>query len=274
MKSNFKSQFLIIFCFITLIHACKNDDKETEITIPTGSIEFVFNHKVDTSILVKDVYKYVNLADNQYQINELRYFISEVTLYSKGQKTLIQDWKWLHYVDIDIPSTLNWQVYDKIAEKKYDSIAFIFGIRSEKNKSFMFVNPPEVNMMWPDVLGGGYHYLMLNGKWKTPENTEQFMNFHLGIGQIYEGTTYSVDSIKAFVDNSFRISFPTANFRIVKNRNIKFNLNMNVNSWFETPKTYDLNIHGGDIMQKQASMQVAKENGFDIFTLQIDSTSI
>jgi hypothetical protein len=25
----------------------------------------------------------------------------------------------------------------------------------------MFVNPPEVNMAWPEVLGGGYHYLML-----------------------------------------------------------------------------------------------------------------
>ena len=42
----------------------------------------------------------------------------------------------------------------------------------------MFVNPPEVNMMWPDVLGGGYHYLMLNGKWKTPENNEKFMWNH------------------------------------------------------------------------------------------------
>lgn len=121
--------------------------KKTRITIPTGSIEFVFNHKVDTAVLVKDVYKYVNLAGNQYQINELRYFISrEVMLYSKGQKTIIQDWKWLHYVDIDIPSTLNWQVYDKIAEKKYDSIAFIFGIRSERNKSFVLLILQEVSM--------------------------------------------------------------------------------------------------------------------------------
>ena len=47
-------------------------------------------------------------------------------------KKLIADWTDNHYVDIDIPSTLTWDVYDDIASGSYDSISFIFGFTAEK----------------------------------------------------------------------------------------------------------------------------------------------
>ena len=59
--------------------------------------------------------KYVNAAGNPYEVNEVQYFISDVTLHrSDGTKKLIEDWKDIHYVEIDIPSTLEWAVYDDI----------------------------------------------------------------------------------------------------------------------------------------------------------------
>ena len=265
---------ILLFISFSFISCIKNEDYETEVKVNAGTLTFDFKHTVDNMQLQKDTMLYYNAAGNKYSISEIKYFISEVVLYHNGQKFTIQNWKWQHYVDIDIPSTLTWQVFDKIDENKYDSLAFIFGIRSEKNKSFMFVNPPEVNMMWPDVLGGGYHYLMINGKWKKPDNSERFFNFHLGIGQIYDGTTFSVDSIKRFVDNSFRVSFPKASFRMVKDKNIKLIFTMNLNSWFTSPNIYNHDYWGGDIMQKQSAMQAGKENGYDVFSIQIDSSAL
>ena len=156
--------YLSMLCgtLLLLTVSCKEDDPVAENT--SGHISFTFTHLLDGLPLEKDVMKYVNAAGNPYEINQVMYFISDVTLHkSDGTKRLISDWKDIHYVDIDIPETLKWDVYDDIPSGNYDSVSFIFGISGEKNKSFMFVNPPEVNMMWPDILGGGYHYMMING---------------------------------------------------------------------------------------------------------------
>ncbi len=211
---------------------------------------------------------YVNTAGNPYEVNQLMYFISDVRLHkSDGTTKLIEDWKDINYVDIDIPSTLTWSVYDDIPAGTYDSITFVFGITAEKNKSYMFVNYPEVNMMWPEVLGGGYHYMMLNGKWRDTINNIENFNFHLGIGQLYKSNAIDcVDSIYAFVQNYFNVNLPNSSFTLGKNTTREIEIIMNIDSWFKTPHIYDHNYWGGNIMQIQPAMQMAKENGFDVFT--------
>jgi hypothetical protein len=109
---------------------------------------------------------HINAAGNQYEINEIRYFISDVQFHkSDGTVININDCTLAYYVDNTIPSTLTWNICDKLPIGTYDSISFRFGIISSKNQSYMFVNPPESNMAWTDILGGGYHYMQLNGKW-------------------------------------------------------------------------------------------------------------
>ena len=184
----------ILFSFILFLptiffYSCDNNSDPTPgEESKSGHIIFNFNHYVDGKPLEKDKMLYVNAAGNPYEIDELMYFISDVKLHkSDGSTVLIDDWKDIDYVDIDIPSTLTWDVFDSIPVGEYDSISFTFGISEEKNKSFMYVNPPEDKMMWPDILGGGYHYMMINGKWLDENDQLRFFNFHMGIGQLYKG---------------------------------------------------------------------------------------
>lgn len=266
MKS-YRLFFILLICNCLIIPSCKkthNNDQPEE----TGHITFTFSHKVDGIPLQKDTMMYVNAAGNPYDITEIMYFISDVTLYkSDGTKKVINEWKDINYVDIDIPSTLSWEVFDAIPAGTYDSISFIFGISGEKNQSFMFVNPPEVNMMWPDVLGGGYHYLMINGRWKDNLHVNQPYNYHLGIGQLYKGNVIEVDSIYAFVQNYFRVTLPNSAFTLTVNTTRHIEIIMNIESWFITPHIYDHNYWGGAVMQNQAAMQMIKENGADVFTV-------
>lgn len=249
---------------VMLCVSCKDTTQEDEQT--NGRIIFNFKHLVDKLPLQKDKMQYVNAAGNPYEVNQLMYFVSEVTLYkSDGTQQQINDWTDIHYVDIDIPETLEWKVFDEIPAGAYDSISFIFGITKEKNQSFRFVNPPEVNMMWPDVLGGGYHYMMLNGKWKDKNNDIRNFAFHLGIGQLYKSNVVAIDSIYAFVQNHFTVQLPGAKFAIDKDKTCTIELLMNLDSWFVTPHVYDHNYWGGAIMQKQPAMQMIKENGYDVF---------
>ena len=266
-----KQLLFLLFLLVVIINFSCKKPQENPLVAETGHISFKFTHVVDGLPLQIDTMKYVNAAGNPYSIYDLQYFISDVTLHkSDGTKKIISDWKDIDYVDIHIPSTLTWDVYDSIPVGTYDSISFTFGISGAKNKSFMFVNYPEVNMMWPDLLGGGYHYMMINGKWQDSISQIENFNFHLGIGQLYKSNaTNCVDSIYAFVQNYFNVTLPNSTFSITEGTTRHVEIIMNVDSWFKTPHIYNHNYWGQNIMQNQSALQIVKENGYDVFTAHV-----
>jgi len=257
------------FIFFILVSTSSCGDKN-EVVDPKGKIVIHFNHNVDGNPMEIDTLKYINAAENPYLISEIQYFISDVTLYNAdGTAKLIDDWKDLHYVDTDLSETFTWEVYDEIAAGHYDSISFTFGISQEKNISFMYVNPPESFMFWPEYLGGGYHYMKLNGKWLEEGQTVQTtpFNCHLGIGQIY----YSYpDSITGFIHNDFRVSLPGSSFDMSDGGHKQINLTMNIENWFKDPHIYDFDVFGSYTMQNQDAMQTLKENGHNVFSVLIE----
>ncbi len=251
-----------ILCIMLLVSACK---KQTEpVENQSGRLNFYFDHVVGDNSLQYDTIRYQNAAGNPYMVSEIQYFISDVTLHkSDGSKIMINAWKDMHYVDTDLPDTWQWKMKDSIPLGVYDSITFTFGISEEKNQSLMFVNSPESNMFWPEYLGGGYHYLKLNGKWLDPDEIIRPYNFHMGIGQIYDQNS---GEIIGFVHNDFEVSLKNSGFKVNNNETIAFTIVMDVNEWFEDPHDFDFNYWGGDIMQNQEAMLTAKENGFNVFS--------
>ena len=255
---------IVSLTFVVFLGCTKG---HTDPNLDGGKIVLKFAHYVDGQPLMKDTLKYVNAAGNTYSVSEVKYFISDVTLHKRGgTKQFIFKWKDIHYVDEALSETTTWKIFDKIQPGDYDSISFTLGISKEKNISLMFVNPPEVNMSWPDQLGGGYHYMMINGFWKDMNNLKTPYNFHLGIGQTYAGSN-NTGSIIGFVQNYFPVSLKNSSFSIRNGETKEIQIIMNIDSWFKTPHVYDHNYWGGAIMQNQTAMQVAKENGFDVFTI-------
>ncbi|HRY32360.1 MAG TPA: hypothetical protein P5531_05280 [Bacteroidales bacterium] len=252
---------MIIMLLSALCYACRKDKPSEE--EEKGKIVFRFVHLVDGQAVVYDTMKYTNTAGNHYMITDMQYFISDVVLHaSDGSKKMINEWQDIYYVDTYIPSTFEWQVYDAIPPGHYDSISFTFGINKEKNKNGLFVNPPEVNMFWPDFLGGGFHYLKLNGRWKTQAATLLPFNFHTGIGADTIGPGQVV-----FVHNYFNVNLKNSSFTVNKGRNTVIEIVMNIESWFHTPHVWDWDSIGGAIMENQSAMLWARENGFDVFTI-------
>ena len=248
---------------LAFLVACTDKDPEPVPAPETGKITFRFHHYCDGLPLDFDVRKYVNAAGNEYMVNEIQYFISDVTLHRPdGSSYMIMAWKDIHYVDTDIPSTHEWKVLDEIGTGDYEKITFTFGINEEKNQSLMFVDHPESLMFWPQYLGGGYHYMKLNGKWLDTNQFERPYDFHLGIGQIYDPQS---GDTTGFIQNYFEIEVPSSGFTINKDQETTIFLVMKVDNWFRNPHTYDHNEWGGDIMQKQEAMKLGCENGHDVF---------
>ena len=231
-----------------------------------------FEHLNNGEPLQCDTMRYVNTAGNHYLVNEIQYFISDVTLhYSDGNLQVLDGWQAIHYVDTDLPDTHFFNPPDTLKPGHVDKITFTFGINEVKNQSLMFVNPPERDMFWPEYMGGGYHYLKLNGKWLAADGVVKPYNFHLGIGQEYAGGGSNPDSIVGFIQNYFEITLPASSFDVEQGMAVQGKIQMNIENWFQHPHTYDHDVWGGDIMQRQAAMQLGCDNGKeDVFSFSLN----
>lgn len=254
---------VFIFLFL-LVSACKTNNEPVEDQY--GKLRINFKHSMDGNPIVFDEMKYINAAGNHYLVNEIQYFVSDITLHkSDGEKLLLDAWEDIYYVDTDIEITHSHLFKDEIQPGNYSKISFTFGINEDKNQSLMFVNPPESFMFWPEYLGGGYHYMKLNGKWLDTLNQVSPFNYHLGIGQIYHSFP---DSITSFVQNYFEVELPDSDIEIKSGQTREINLVMNVENWFKSPHIYNHNKWGGDIMQTQDAMKLGCDNGWDVFMLE------
>jgi len=255
MKFDFFRTIFGIVILLLLFVSCGKDK------VKSVAPQFVFNHNVDGLALQRGLMNYTNLTGNIYQVDELQYYISEVKLtMANGQVIDIASDNSIHYVDMDIPSTLTWNPKDQIPTGKYSSISFVFGINEAKNKSGLFVNPPERDMFWPDMMGGGYHYIKMNGKWKSTGDVIKPFNFHMGIGMNMDGTV--------FYQNYFTVTLPL-NMQTGSLANV-FTVTMNIEKWFESPNVWDWNVIGGQIMMNQAAMHKASENGINAFQVSFE----
>jgi hypothetical protein len=251
----FKSIVALILMLSISLVSCRKEDKKANLSIG-------FTQTVGPYALIKDSLLYINAAGNQYVVNELQYFISDIILHkSNGETVTITQENGIHYVDIDIPGTLAWNLDQEIPTGEYSSVSFTFGINEVKNKTGLYVNPPERDMFWPDAMGGGYHYMKMNGQWLDINQQITPFNFHLGIGMTEGGM-----GGMGFVQNYFTVQVPNSGVNLTSDADYKFILNMDIASWFETPNLWDWNLIGGQIMQKQWAMEMACENGADAFS--------
>ena len=243
----------------SLVSCTKSDDY--------GNVSVDINYTINGNTLVTDSLCYVNEAGNQFLITEIQWFLSNIQLLGQDGKwhTLkqldamdngVKETEHIFYIDTDIPEshTLHGQ---KIPIGHYSVLRFTFGLDENDNQTGLFNDPPESEMFWPDMLGGGYHYMKLNGKFVDTEGRLKPLAIHLGIGQ-NEGHT-------EFYQNYFIVEGPI-DLDVKANTEKRIDLTMVIDNWFRYSHTIDFNVYGSAIMQNQAAQQALKENGQDVFT--------
>jgi hypothetical protein len=286
-------KFIFFSFYMTLMTAffvsCDKSNSQQEPS--KGSINLLIEHTMNGFPVEFDKLIYENEAGNQFLLTEIQWFISDIKLHkSDGTYLLIGDDGGEYYIDTDIPASFSIKPDFDITADDYTGLSFTFGINDVKNKSHRFVNPPESFMFWPNYLGGGYHYMKLNGKWLNSSGLAEPFNFHLGIGQIYDTIApkskwtdmsvccksdhcegYSPDNqtmpVTGFIQNFFEVEFPQTPIIISAGKTTEVRLEMKVENWFKGPHIYDHNVWGGSIMQQQEAMKLGCENGHDVFTL-------
>ena len=251
-----KKIFLLFISILFFFSACKKEEGcmdptatnyNSDATLDNGDCKYApfnvtinFNHYVDGTELVANEMIYTNPSYDNYSIQTLRYLISDITLNTNnGNKTLLDE---VHFIDISIDSTLILNI-PQINYKNYTSISFTMGLDSIKNNTNLFLNENFFpSFVWPEFLGGGYHYMQLEGDFNT----------------VFNGYTTHTGGANG-IDFSFNKTF-----QINEINNI--NINMEITNWYKNPETFDLTTDGimGDI-NKQT---ILKANGIeDVFSV-------
>ena len=250
---------LLVILFIVVAMACSKRNEKAEIDIN-------INYEINGKPLVTDTLCYKNEVGNQFLITEIQWFLSNLELKndSGDWTTLLQrdllDTAVINrvfYMDTNIPEsqTLHTQ---PLPIGHYTTFRFTFGLDEADNQTGLFNDPPESEMFWPDVLGGGYHYMKLNGKYLNAEDRLAPLAIHLGIGQNEDFTE--------FYQNYFIVELPV-DFNVKANTENQLDLTMMIDNWFRNPHTIDFNEFGSHIMQNQTAQRLLNGNGKDVFRI-------
>ena len=250
---------LLVIVLALMVAACTKPNEKAEINLNLG-------YEVNGKSLVTDSLCYENEAGNKFLITEIQWFLSNIEL-----KNEAGDWIMLHqtglsdtldvsrvyYIDTDIPESQTLHS-SPVKVGHYTAIRFTFGLDESDNQTGLFTDPPESEMFWPDMLGGGYHYMKLNGKYLNAEDRLAPMAIHLGIGQNEDCTE--------FYQNYFIVELPIE-FNVKVNTKNQLDLTMVIDNWFRNPNTIDFDEFGSHIMQNQTAQRLLKGNGKDVFRI-------
>jgi len=242
-----KNILLLIIITTLFFTACKKDPIPTYLTL-------YFTHTVDGVPLKlttnNSELPYTNAAGQHYNVKTLQYLISNISMHAAFGGV----YKEFHFVDAADPSTLKLELGELTNNSGHSTFQFNIGFPDNMNISNAYVNEDfHTTMAWPETMGGGYHYMILEGNF---DNDTTFYNTHTG--GFFQGWGSRYISI-----------YPGSNFAMISFNvddelgNVDITLNMEINNWYEGPTVVSLTSDG--IMGNDSIQDILQNNGY-VFT--------
>lgn len=171
-----KYTFIYLFAALTLLWGC--DRKPVEPATPTeANVKIHISHKVGQDSLVLGEMKYKNSEGSEYQVDILKYYISNIVLV-KDDGT---EWKATNYELIDggIDSSAN-ILLSKVPNGTYTKMRFFVGIDSTRNHTGVQEGDlnPIYGMIW--TWNTGYIFFKHDGYFKDEMGNVTSLSYHYG----------------------------------------------------------------------------------------------
>jgi hypothetical protein len=238
---------LFLLSMVGILLAGCDDDSPTTVNPTAGRVHLQISHTVDGVALVFRDSVYTNAAGDDYNVVRWNYLISNVELVATNSTHVLFPGPF--FIDADADSTLD-QVLDAIPPGTYEQVRFTFGLDESMNVSNAYLNETwHSKMAWPDVLGGGYHYMILDGFVQPGELSERNYNTHLGRTQTDP--------------HYFRVTLNVAAFTVDGNT-VSLPLQVDVNQWYEAPNVYSF-PDPAFIMDRADVQEILQANGSTVF---------
>jgi hypothetical protein len=234
-------QVILVYALMLLVGACRKDPN----TQVTASLKLQLKFNVDSSPMQFDTLQYLNSAGQTYSVSHLEFFISNIVLHStQGDVASNQ----VFYVDARRPNTNSIQL-DHLPARSYSGISCLIGLDSVHNRTgALYPSQDNNGMFWPVPMGGGYHFMKLEGRVKSADSS---LGYAMHLGQNPHLVQANMLGNFQLFDNSTKVSVVA----------------MNIDSWFDTPYVYDFFVDGRYTMAYPVLMMKLKANGADVLDL-------
>lgn len=248
---------LIILAFTLVFVACEKDNDDN--ISPVTAVNFKFMHKwEETEVSNSDFnsIQFTNAYGNELSIERLRYLISKIKLTKNtGEVITIDEY---NLVDLEDANSLNFSTNQTVAVGSYSDISFVFGFTNEDNTDGTYADLNSATWNVPAMLGGGYHYMQMDGKYINSSNVESGYNYH---------------AIRAVDNPGSNPTFPQDTFFEVSLGEItltgatEITIAMNIAQWFKQPNTWNLNEYNQMLMPNSTAQILMYQNGQNVFNL-------
>lgn len=248
-----KNKSIII---LLLVFAFGCESNTGEVATRTVDITLKFNHfwdGVPLSASDFNQFKFTNENGEVISIERLRYAISQLNV---GGETK-------NYHLINIGENTGSVITVRTISSNVLPLNFTFGFANEFTADNDYINGNyqdlnSVNFNVPAMLGGGYHYMQFDGKYKDNNNQDANFNYH---------TIRAVDNSDpnnlVFEDTSFLVDLGMLNI----SRNATIEIKVNIAEWFKNPNKWDLKQLNTMLMPNFEAQKMMSANGKSVFSL-------
>lgn len=244
-----------ILLILFMLTSCSEDNND----ISQIQITFNFSHNWDgtpVSNINFNSINYTNAKGDDLSITKLRYLISKITFQKPSGETFILNG--YNLVDVTNNMNLSFTPSNTIPNGDYSKVSFTFGFNNDDNYNENYPDLNSASWSVPGLLGGGYHYMQLEGKFIDNTATETGYTYHAIRAVDNSGPT------QVFQDTFFEVNLGAVSI----NNNSTFNIEMNIAEWFKNPNTWDLNILNNALMPNFDAQILMFENGQNVFSLE------
>jgi hypothetical protein len=230
------------------LYSCQKDDPTEPSTpapaAPGASVTLRIEPHIDGTDLRFDSMMYITPGNLTYSVSRAEYYISRIVLHGANatpNDTLAGPFHVSSATAAEFP-------LGALPAGAYSGAELILGLTPELNITGGLPNTMDnINMAWPEPMGGGYHFIKFEG---------HFLNGATSVG------------FAMHIGNNMNL--PQANTTdplTLDGGSGTLTLHFNLNELFRTPHDYDLE-NGNYSMGSMMLMTQLKENAMDAFTLE------
>tara|TARA_B100000795_G_scaffold269632_1_gene259666 strand:+ start:11217 stop:11966 length:750 start_codon:yes stop_codon:yes gene_type:complete len=239
-----------LLCIIISFLSCI-DEKDCCVNFEPVNVTLKFTQNWDgvplTSADFND-FKFTTQNGESISINRLRYLLSNISI-----GNTIKD-----YHLINSEESFGSEIILEQIPQGSTFLKFTFGFADLDNTDGIYQDLNSVSFNVPAMLGGGYHYMQFDGKYKNNSNQDANFNYHT-IRAVNK--TDSTNLI--FQDTSFEVHLGIIEIKDDTSIEIK----MNIAEWFKNPNTWNLNELNSVLMPNFEAQKMMSANGTSVFSL-------
>jgi hypothetical protein len=242
------------------VEAQKDDGSCTYDILPVvehieSHITFNFTHHFDGIPVTAanfNQFNFVTANGDTISISKLRYLVSDMRLYKTDGDSVMMN----GYNLVDVTNNTGMSYSPGVSDLgAFAGIGFSFGFDTTDNSG----NYTDLNSTsWgvPMMMGGGYHNMQLEGKYKLNGNDSVYAYHNIAKKR--------PTMMSPFEANNISINLPGI---ALNEHNVVIEIKMNIADWFKNPNTWDLDTYHSSLMGNYNAQDMMQANGYNVFTL-------